>query len=98
MVIDYLLRIPVGQQPMELVERKGLGHSDSLCDAIMEAISVALCRTYLDAIGQVLHHNIKVMGCRQGRHLTLTIALAFADRLIPNAQTYVDRTAQLGRS
>jgi S-adenosylmethionine synthetase len=48
----------VGQQPVELVERKGLGHPDSICDAIMEAISVALCRTYLDATGQVLHHNI----------------------------------------
>ena len=224
MVIDYLPHIPVGQQQVELVERKGLGHPDSICDAIMEAISVALCRTYLDATGQVLHHNIdkgllvagqttpalgggtvnapmrlivgdrattfwngqrlpvveiaeatarqwlaehlrfvdpdrhmvfqsalqpgspelvdlfarqtigandtsaavgyapltetercvlaaehhlnspafkaqfpeagedvKVMGCRQGRHLTLTIALAFVDRFIPDARTYVDR-------
>jgi S-adenosylmethionine synthetase len=58
MVIEYLRHIPVGQQQMELVERKGLGHPDSICDAIMEAISVALCRTYLDATGRVLHHNI----------------------------------------
>src|SRR5262245_15460811 len=57
-VLDYLLHIPVGQQQLELVERKGLGHPDSICDAIMEAISVALCRTYLDATCQVLHHNI----------------------------------------
>jgi S-adenosylmethionine synthetase len=85
----------VGQQPLGLVERKGLGDPDSLCDAMMEAISVALCRTYLDTIGQVLHHNIKVMGCQQGRHLTLTIALAFADHLIPNARTYVDRKAAI---
>jgi S-adenosylmethionine synthetase len=58
MVLEYLHHIPVGQQQMELVERKGIGHPDSLCDAIMEAISVALRRTYLDATGQVLHHNI----------------------------------------
>jgi S-adenosylmethionine synthetase len=44
--IDYLPHLPVGQ--LELVERKGLGHPDSMCDAIMEAISVALCRTYVD--------------------------------------------------
>ena len=44
-VIEYLPHIPVGQQQMELVERKGLGHPDSMCDAMMEAISVALCRT-----------------------------------------------------
>jgi len=55
-VIDYLQ--PMGQQQMGLVERKGLGHPDSICDAIMEAISVALGRTYLDATRQVLHHNI----------------------------------------
>jgi S-adenosylmethionine synthetase len=58
MVIDYLPHIPVGQQQVELVERQGLGHPDSVCDALMEAISVALCRTYLDATGQVLRHNI----------------------------------------
>jgi S-adenosylmethionine synthetase len=58
MVIEYLPHIPVSQQQMELVERKGLGHPDSMCDAIMEAISVALCRLYLEATGQVLHHNI----------------------------------------
>lgn len=57
-VIDYLPHLPVSQQQVELVERKGVGHPDSICDAIMEAISVALCRAYLDATGQVLHHNI----------------------------------------
>jgi S-adenosylmethionine synthetase len=57
-VIEYLSHIPIGQQQIELVERKGLGHPDSMCDAIMEAISVALCQTYLDGTGQVLHHNI----------------------------------------
>jgi S-adenosylmethionine synthetase len=35
------------------------------------------------------------MGRRQGRHLTLTIALAFVDRFIPNARTYVARKAAI---
>jgi S-adenosylmethionine synthetase len=43
---------------MELVERKGVGHPDTMCDAIMEAISVALCQAYIEAAGHVLHHNI----------------------------------------
>ena len=71
MVIDYLPRISVGQQPLGLVERKGLGHPDSLCDAIIEAISVALCRTYLDAISQGLHHvrsqSVRASGQRRTR-------------------------------
>jgi S-adenosylmethionine synthetase len=43
---------------VEVVERKGVGHPDTVCDSIMEAISVALCRTYLREFGAVLHHNI----------------------------------------
>jgi S-adenosylmethionine synthetase len=39
--------------------------------------------------------DVKVMGSRQGRHLTLTVALAFVDRFIPNARTYVDRKAAI---
>jgi S-adenosylmethionine synthetase len=31
---------------------------DSRCDAIMEAISVALCQAYVEATGQGLHHNL----------------------------------------
>jgi S-adenosylmethionine synthetase len=43
---------------MELVERKGVGHPDSICDAVMEAASVALSREYLKRAGHVLHHNL----------------------------------------
>jgi len=39
--------------------------------------------------------DVKVMGSRQGRHLTLTIALAFVDRFIPNTRTYVARKAEI---
>jgi len=48
----------VGQHRVEIVERKGLGHPDYICDAVMEAISVALCKEYQDRTGDILHHNI----------------------------------------
>ncbi|MCK4473339.1 MAG: methionine adenosyltransferase [Anaerolineae bacterium] len=57
-IIERLQGVPVEEQQVELVERKGLGHPDSICDAIMEAISVELCRAYLDTFGRILHHNI----------------------------------------
>ena len=46
------------EQTVEIVERKGKGHPDSICDAIMESISVALCQTYMREFGRILHHNI----------------------------------------
>ncbi len=57
-LLESLDRVSVEEQQVELVERKGRGHPDSICDAIMEAISVALCREYMRAFGRVLHHNI----------------------------------------
>ena len=42
---------------VEIVERKGVGHPDSMCDAIMEDVSRALSRAYRDRAGTVLHHN-----------------------------------------
>lgn len=43
---------------IEIVERKGLGHPDTLCDALAEQFSVALSRFYLDHFGFILHHNV----------------------------------------
>jgi len=43
---------------LEIVERKGLGHPDTVCDALAEALSRALCRYYLDEFGLILHHNV----------------------------------------
>ncbi|MGB8275426.1 MAG: methionine adenosyltransferase [Alphaproteobacteria bacterium] len=42
----------------EIVERKGKGHPDSICDALCEAVSGALCRYYVEHFGFVLHHNV----------------------------------------
>ncbi|MFW6448421.1 MAG: methionine adenosyltransferase [Halobacteriota archaeon] len=50
-------RPAVGDQSVEIVERKGLGHPDSLCDGIAESVGQALAREYLDRFGRVLHFN-----------------------------------------
>lgn len=57
-IVENLEGRPVFDHEVEIVERKGLGHPDSICDAIMEEISVALSREYLSRFGRVLHHNI----------------------------------------
>ena len=49
---------------VEVVERKGIGHPDTICDGIAEHISVELCRHYLAKFGAILHHNVdKVLLC-----------------------------------
>jgi len=50
--------IPVAERPIEFVERKGVGHPDSLIDGIMENISLELCKAYMETAGQILHHNV----------------------------------------
>ena len=53
---------PAGAHPdsrtVEMVERKGRGHPDSICDALAEAFGVSLTRTYHERCGAVLHHNV----------------------------------------
>ncbi len=48
---------PVEQRDIELVERKGIGHPDTLCDGVAESVMRALSQEYLDRFGSVLHHN-----------------------------------------
>jgi S-adenosylmethionine synthetase len=43
--------------PVEIVERKGIGHPDSLCDGIAERISVEYSRWCQENLGTLLHHN-----------------------------------------
>lgn len=48
----------VADRAVEIVERKGVGHPDYICDAALERVSVALSREYIKRFGTVLHHNI----------------------------------------
>jgi S-adenosylmethionine synthetase len=47
-----------GARAVEIVERKGLGHPDTICDMLSEQLSLALSRKYLDEFGLILHHNV----------------------------------------
>jgi S-adenosylmethionine synthetase len=55
--VEPLKTLYIEDQPVELVERKGLGHPDSICDGVSEAVSRALSKMYLDEYGRILHHN-----------------------------------------
>lgn len=56
-IINGSKQLPLEEQKLEIVERKGLGHPDSICDAIMDQISVKLSKAYLDKFGAIMHHN-----------------------------------------
>jgi S-adenosylmethionine synthetase len=56
--IEPLSAPPVWKRQIEIVERKGLGHPDSICDGVMEYISVRLANEYQKTLGSVLHHNL----------------------------------------
>jgi S-adenosylmethionine synthetase len=43
---------------VEVVERKGLGHPDTLCDLLAEELSRGLCAFYRERFGRILHHNV----------------------------------------
>ena len=56
-MVECLRQTPLEKQKLEIVERKGLGHPDSICDAIMDRVSVELSKEYLKRVGAILHHN-----------------------------------------
>jgi S-adenosylmethionine synthetase len=55
--VEAIDRTPVEDQEVEIVERKGIGHPDSIADGIAESVSRRLCEAYIDRVGKVLHHN-----------------------------------------
>jgi len=55
--VEPLRTVHIEDQDVELVERKGLGHPDSIADGVSESVSRALSRLYLDEFGRILHHN-----------------------------------------
>ncbi len=48
----------VSEQPVEIVERKGVGHPDTICDALAEELSIALSEMYRAECGAIMHHNV----------------------------------------
>lgn len=54
----FISKLDVAGDPVEVVERKGLGHPDTICDALAETLSRNLCREYLRRFDRILHHNV----------------------------------------
>lgn len=54
----------------EIVERKGLGHPDTLADALAERMSIAYAKHCVERYGAVLHHNLDKVYI-QGGHCKL---------------------------
>jgi S-adenosylmethionine synthetase len=86
--IEELKASEIYRQKVEVVERKGMGHPDYICDAIMEQISVNLSQKYLETFGTILHHNIdkgmliagEVEGKFGGGRVVSPMRLIFGDR------------------
>jgi S-adenosylmethionine synthetase len=57
-IVEIFKGKSITEHRVEIVERKGTGHPDYMCDSIMDAISVALSREYIKEFGTILHHNI----------------------------------------
>ncbi len=57
-IVEDLKQVPLEKQRVEIVERKGLGHPDYICDAVMDSISIRLSKEYLEKAGSILHHNV----------------------------------------
>lgn len=57
-MVNELKQVALEEQTFEICERKGLGHPDSLCDAIMNEVSIELSKEYLRRFDTILHHNL----------------------------------------
>jgi len=57
-LVKAIKHIALDEQPLEVCERKGLGHPDTICDSIMNQASIELSKEYLKRFGEVLHHNL----------------------------------------
>ncbi len=50
--------VALEDQPLEICERKGLGHPDTMCDSVMNQISIELSKEYMKKFDVVMHHNV----------------------------------------
>jgi len=63
--VEEFTHTPIEEQATEIVERKGIGHPDSIADGLAESVSRALCRMYMERFNRILHHNtdqVEVVG------------------------------------
>ncbi len=65
--VSKAVTLPIEQQALEIVERKGKGHPDTLLDAVVENVGLKLCNYYIDNFGGILHHNVDKGSIAGGR-------------------------------
>ena len=58
LVISHGRDVVPSKLPVEIVERKGQGHPDYLCDKAAEEMSIAISKWYIKNTGRILHHNL----------------------------------------
>ena len=58
LVVSYNRDVIPSKLPVEIVERKGMGHPDFLCDKASEELSIALSKWYVENMGNIQHHNV----------------------------------------
>ena len=87
-IVRALRQVALDEQTMEICERKGLGHPDSVCDAVMNQASIELSKEYLNRFGTILHHNLDKGLISAGRSevsfgggkITSPILIVYGDR------------------
>lgn len=89
-IIEKIGGVSAQQSMIEIIERKGTGHPDTLCDRAAEELSIAFSQYYLKKFGKVLHHNIDkclLVGgrsevCFGGGEVTTPIQLIIVGRAV----------------
>ena len=56
--VEWLYCPTVSDGPIEIVEQKGVGHPDSICDGVAEYAAVQLAREYRRRAGRIAHFNL----------------------------------------
>ena len=55
--IKPLINLP-DEQDIEVVERKGIGHPDTICDMAVEKVSNKISEFYMKEYGSIMHYNV----------------------------------------
>jgi len=64
--VEVNANLDIGQMKSEVVERKGIGHPDTLADGIAEVVSRSYSNYCLENFGYILHHNADKTGILGG--------------------------------
>jgi len=54
----HIHKLSSSEEKIEIVERKGLGHPDTICDLIVDNLSIRLSQIYKKEFGTIPHFNI----------------------------------------